>query len=118
MSRKTINNTTKRFLMERKQCANAPFGPAPGCKDYLCPMWKSNNGYFDESGFEIDHILEVSQGGTNSLENLQVLCPCCHSVKTKRCAKQNWQFTSQEIESGRSKMELDRPLKRKHADSV
>jgi hypothetical protein len=70
-------------------------------------MWKSNGGYFDESGFQIDHIVEVKHGGGNELVNLQMLCPSCHSVKTKRCAQQNWEFTSGEIDFGRAKMETN-----------
>jgi 5-methylcytosine-specific restriction endonuclease McrA len=118
ISRKTIPVSVRNELIRRKQCANSPFNQAIGCKGYQCPMWKSNNGIFDESGFQIDHIVEVTHGGTNELENLQVLCPCCHSVKTKRCAKQNWNYTSDEIDFGVAKMESDRPSKRKRSNSV
>jgi hypothetical protein len=101
-------------MCARKQCANNPhIGFAPGCKDYICPLWIFNNGFFDESGFQIDHILEVTQGGTNDIHNLQVLCPCCHSVKTKRAAKQKWLFTSQEIDTGRALMEVKVEKERK-----
>ena len=89
-----------------KQCANTPIKAAPGCKGYRCPMWIGNGGFFDESGYEIDHIIEVKHGGQSELSNLQMLCPCCHSVKTKRCAKQNWMYTSIEIDTGLSNMEL------------
>lgn len=85
-------------------CANSPFKPATGCKNYICPMWIYNGGRFDESGFHIDHILELSHGGKNSVDNLQALCPSCHAVKTKRCSKQKWDFTSAEIDDGRSHM--------------
>ena len=115
-SRKTIPASVRKQILQSNQCANSPYSPAPGCKDYICPMWKSNGGYFDESGFEIDHIVEVTHGGTNDLSNLQLLCPCCHSVKTKRCAKQSWDFTSGEIDSGRAHMEICK--KRKRADSI
>jgi 5-methylcytosine-specific restriction endonuclease McrA len=66
---------------------------------------------FDESGMQIDHIIEVKHGGTNEITNLQALCPCCHAVKTRRCAKQSWTFTSPEIDSGRAHMVID--IKRK-----
>ena len=110
-SRKSIPSSVKSQL-NFKQCANNPLSPAPGCKGYICPMWKCNEGLFDESGSEIDHIVEVTHGGTNELSNLQVLCPSCHSVKTKRCAKQNWKFTSDEIDFGCAKMELCSKRKR------
>lgn len=31
---------------------------------------------------EIDHIVEVAEGGTDDIENLQPLCNPCHKVKT------------------------------------
>ena len=112
--RKNISVKVKRQLMLIKQCANNPLNFAPGCKNYICPLWKNGgNGCFDESGFQIDHIIEVTHGGTNDVENLQLLCPCCHSVKTKRCSKQNWNYTSAELDTGLSKMDWDFTLKRK-----
>jgi 5-methylcytosine-specific restriction endonuclease McrA len=116
MNRKIIPSSVRKELLERKCCANVPGNFAPGCKDYYCPMWKTNFGYFDESGFQIDHIVEVTHGGTNELSNLQVLCPCCHAVKTKRCSKQKWDFNSFEIDSGCAYMETN-VVKRKRSNS-
>ena len=113
MSRKAIKASVKTELLLRNQCANRPQVFAPGCKDYKCPMWNTNAGFFDESGYEIDHIVEFTHGGTNELSNLQLLCPCCHSVKTKRCAKQKWNFTSDEIDTGRSFMETSQENSKK-----
>ena len=62
---------------------------------------------------QIDHIVEVKHGGTNDLSNLQALCPCCHAVKTRRCAQQSWEFTSPEIDSGRANMIIDAPAKKR-----
>jgi len=114
MSRKAISVSTRAELLRSNQCANVPNMFAAGCKDYICPMWSFNGGFFDESGYEIDHIIEYSHGGGNEIDNLQLLCPSCHSVKTKRCAKQKWNFNSLEIDEGRSMMEQDnRPPKKK-----
>jgi 5-methylcytosine-specific restriction endonuclease McrA len=33
---------------------------------------------------EVDHILPISLGGSNKLENLQTLCDVCHKKKTKQ----------------------------------
>ena len=117
VSRKSIPAEIKKELLFRKQCANNPSNQAPGCSSYYCPLWAQHGGYFDESGYEIDHIIEVKHGGTNELSNLQLLCPCCHAVKTKRCAKQKWDFTSLEIESGRAHMEIS-GCKRKRTNSI
>jgi len=78
-TRKLLSPVVRNELLLRKQCANTPTLPAPGCRGYICPMWATNNGYFDESGFQIDYV-----EGTYEFLNLQVLCPCCHAVKTKR----------------------------------
>jgi len=34
-------------------------------------------------GFELDHIIPLSQGGPDTEENSQVLCIECHKDKTK-----------------------------------
>lgn len=44
-------------------------------------------GLRDEEIVEVDHILEVYNGGKNSLENLQTLCPNCHARKTRAFKK-------------------------------
>jgi len=117
-NRQTIPAAVKKELLCRKQCANNPSAQAPGCLNYYCPLWSHRNGFFDESGFQIDHIIEVKHGGTNELSNLQLLCPCCHAVKTKRCAQQKWDFNSYEIEVlGKAHMETD-SKKRKRSGSI
>jgi len=37
--------------------------------------------------WEADHIMPVSLGGTNELENLRTLCVPCHKAETKRLAR-------------------------------
>lgn len=39
-------------------------------------------------GHEVDHIIPVSQGGTNDDANLQALCSACHMAKTQAEAAQ------------------------------
>jgi 5-methylcytosine-specific restriction endonuclease McrA len=34
--------------------------------------------------FEVDHIIPQSRGGTDHLENLQLLCPSCNRIKGDR----------------------------------
>ena len=105
--------------MSRKYCANSPSNPAPGCKGYMCPLWDSPRfGQFDESGIQIDHIIEVCNGGTNDITNLQTLCPCCHAVKTRRCSRQSWDFNSIELDQGVAHMDTESFKKRKRSNSV
>ena len=33
--------------------------------------------------FECDHVVPLSRGGTNAVENLRILCVNCHSQKTQ-----------------------------------
>ena len=54
---------------------------AASITEYTCPM---KGEPFDESGYEIDHIKELRDGGTNEESNLQALCIMCHRVKTSR----------------------------------
>ena len=104
-------------LNQDGKCANSPFKPAINLRDYHCLLWKYQNGKFDESGYQIDHINEYSillkknDYNVNDMSNLQALCPNCHSVKTKRFIKYKKKFTSEEIESGYILIDLDSSIK-------
>lgn len=115
MSSRYISNKIKEeiVLKQNGKCANSPFKPALNLKGYLCLLWQINNGDFDESGYQIDHINEYSilskkdDIDVNHISNLQALCPNCHAVKTKRFMKQKKNFTSEEIDFGCALMEVD-----------
>jgi uncharacterized Zn-finger protein len=51
---------------------------------FECSLWQNKNdpGIFDESGYEIDHVIEFSVTQNNSESNLQALCRVCHRKKT------------------------------------
>lgn len=69
------------------KCANKPDANITRIEDYRCPLWEKqgdNQGCFDESGYDIDHIVEHALTYDDSIKNLQALCKSCHSVKTKR----------------------------------
>ena len=40
---------------------------------------------------ECDHIVPISDGGTDDLANLQTLCRACHMAKTDREKGTSWQ---------------------------
>lgn len=103
-----IRKKDKDALLEfsNNTCSNSPNSNV--IKNYDCPFWKFNNGYFDESGYEIDHITEFSISGDNSLQNLQLLCAACHSVKSSRFRKNKFIFTTEEIDDGKCIMSVDK----------
>jgi hypothetical protein len=88
-TRVPIQENTKKDIAARQgfRCNNAPSGLV--YKDnikgkwntlYDCPMWILYDGNFDRSRWEIDHI--DNNPSNNDSNNLQALCPCCHSFKT------------------------------------
>ena len=121
MSSRYISTKIKEevVLKQNGKCANSPFKPALNLKGYLCLLWKYENGLFDESGYQIDHINEYSilskkdNIDANHISNLQALCPNCHMLKTKRFMKQKKMFTSEEIDFGRALMDVDEKPKSK-----
>jgi 5-methylcytosine-specific restriction endonuclease McrA len=75
MSKRKVSESTKKQVAGRQRfrCATV--------SNYTCPL-KSEP--FDEAGYDIDHIVELRNGGSNDITNLQALCPACHRVKTVR----------------------------------
>jgi hypothetical protein len=45
-------------------------------------VWGKTCMYCGDRATEVDHIIEVAIGGTNSIDNLQPLCKPCHLAKT------------------------------------
>lgn len=56
-------------------------------REPLCREHQLRRGEIMEAT-EVDHIVPLSAGGANALENLQSLCKSCHSAKTAREAGQ------------------------------
>lgn len=86
--RPQLSHGKKKSIAGRQnhQCNNKPGSKLKRLEDYACPFWQKQTapGNFDESGFEVDHIEEVANGGEDKDENLQALCLPCHAVKTRR----------------------------------
>ena len=62
--------------------------------------------------YQTDHIIPHSISNDDSFENLQALCPNCHSVKTKRYMMQNKpanmpRLNSLELDRGAAYMDLE-----------
>lgn len=53
---------------------------------YLCQPCKRKGGL--TLATEVDHIVNVAQGGTDDETNLQSICGTCHEAKTQSEARQ------------------------------
>lgn len=76
------------------KCNNKPGSALRGLEGFQCNHWLregDNKGCFDESGYEIDHIIEWSLTHDGNMDNLQALCTGCHKVKTKRFLREKKQ---------------------------
>ena len=100
--KKYICREVKDMVLKRQEykCANS-------IKDYNCLLWMINNGKFDESGYQFDHINEFCLSSDNTVTNIQALCPNCHAVKTKRFMQNKKIFSTFELDNGSGVMELD-----------
>ena len=115
-----ISNKVKQDILNRQsnKCANNPDNNAVGVKGYCCPMWLLYDGVFDEAAYDIDHIIEHSDKGTNHINNLQALCPSCHRVKTNRYVSQKKpkympKLNSLEMHEGIAYMDIEDVNKKK-----
>jgi hypothetical protein len=90
MARNVSESVKKRVAGKQNfKCANSNDRTLKGLEGFFCPLWQikgSIQGIFNESGYEIDHIVEHSISHDDNENNLQALCLMCHSVKSKRFA--------------------------------
>ena len=70
--KKVINGKTKRYVstLTKKYIAAQQEWKCNQCQNVLDAM------------YEVDHIVALMNGGSNSHDNLQALCRCCHGNKT------------------------------------
>jgi len=83
---RSLTESHKKYIAGRQKykCANNPDTKLFRLENYECPFWvRGGDGSFDNSGYEIDHIKEIVNGGSDEFKNLQALCLCCHKVKSK-----------------------------------
>ena len=67
--------------------------------------------------FEIDHIVELRDGGKDEYDNLQALCPNCHSLKTRANTLKRNKVFAKEFGKRASVMEENAFDKFKHKQS-
>jgi hypothetical protein len=78
LNNRTASTYTGDTLLERKRIS----------KEVRNAVWIRDQGLCLECGandyLEFDHIIPVSRGGSNSLENVQLLCRRCNSSKSNK----------------------------------
>jgi 5-methylcytosine-specific restriction protein A len=47
-------------------------------------VWGKTCMYCGDRASDVDHIIELALGGTNTIDNVQPLCKPCHMAKTVR----------------------------------
>lgn len=70
------------FAEQRFRCRNSVVTCVivqNGMPKYVCPWGDEQPTFY---ALELDHIVPLWEGGTDDPVNLQVLCSCCHAVKT------------------------------------
>ena len=45
--------------------------------------------------FDVDHMIPISRGGSNGVENLAIACPPCNRSKSYKTAEEFWQYRKQ-----------------------
>ena len=98
-----ISKKIKEEVLERQsyKCNNKE-----GLNGYKCLLWKYEDGNLEKDLYEFDHIEEYGKSKNSNIENIQALCPNCHSIKTKLFLKNKKLFTSLEIQQGACLMEI------------
>lgn len=74
MVKRKGNSKNIREKIANKQgnkCANDRNSDIPHMNDQ-CKLWKFGDGKFDEAGYEIDHIIEHSVGGSDKEKNMKM----------------------------------------------
>jgi len=103
MVKRKVTESVKKSIAAKQdfKCANFPGSNI--IPDYECVYHKCRSGTFDESGYEIDHIIEFSETQDDKVSNLQALCLPCHRVKTTRFNREKRKSKTKTKTKGKSK---------------
>ena len=91
-----ISRSNEKKLLRKQDfcCANFPGSNLYNIYNYECLLWKCFDGKFDRAGYEVDHVIDHCLTGDNDIDNLQLLCPACHTVKTYNSLENNQNIIS------------------------
>jgi len=100
----TLKTKEETGIKQHWRCANFN-GNACGMvhAPFICPIKDFNLPSFEGKYiYEADHKEEASEGGSNKIDNCQLLCHICHSVKTKFMSTRKKHFTTAEVDLNNS----------------
>lgn len=55
----------------------------------ICKGWKRKPHYVGDENLEVEHIIAIANGGTNEIENIQLMCQNCNRRKGKKIQEQD-----------------------------
>lgn len=65
-------------------------------KGFICGICGANESHYPNSSqWDLDHIVQLSDGGKDELENTMMLCTFCHTIKNseqkrRQALEKNW----------------------------
>jgi hypothetical protein len=84
-------------------------GIAKGVRDRLLVESRHRCTICAEKCFEVHHIIEISEGGTDEADNLIVLCPNCHQHRYHRSGE----FTRDQLRQYKQKLKEQNEIERR-----
>lgn len=74
------NYWTNEYRDARQQAIQRTHGRCTDCGK-VCARWDGSRWLTADMGGEVDHVRALSEGGTNSPENLALRCKSCHKLR-------------------------------------
>ena len=82
--REYYSNTNQKMVQQRQIFTEVQKRIIACTQSYMCVGEICNSVLLLPRTWELDHIIPLSQEGTNSYDNLQIICPNCHALKTQK----------------------------------
>ena len=78
------SDTSQKMVQQRQIFTEVQKRIIACTQSYMCVGEICNSVLLLPRTWELDHIIPLSQEGTNSYDNLQIICPNCHALKTQK----------------------------------
>lgn len=74
------NYSTREYREARQEAIARTRGRCTDC-GRVCAWWDGSKWRTEGMGGEVDHVVALSEGGTNNASNLQLRCKSCHKKR-------------------------------------